>query len=1318
MKDIVNTYVEQFRADHRKARRMASLLLTLALIVIAGVFWQLHSTGIAMTNETWCGLTEHQHSEDCYEDVLVCGLEESEGHTHSEECYETQTVLVCGLEESEEHIHSESCYESEQVLICGLEESEGHVHSEECYESQLICGLEEHTHTVECMSEETADVESASDWEATLPTLTGVCADGVVAIAESQLGYTESTANFTLADDGETRQGYTRYGAWYGNEYGDWDAMFASFCLYYGGVDTDAFPLSSGVYSWAAELKGLSLYADAAEYTPVPGDLAFFDTDGDSRIDRVGIVSAVSESSLSVIQGDYTTADGDMVCENTYSLTAGSIAGFGVLPTETAANGIMLTAEEETQPVLTATDYTLDGVKALYDALPTEAEIEAMTTSAELYAAYDRLAEAYEAYMTLSFNDRVELSGYISDEFGYSHDIYLKVLFEVFMNKIMTVEGSLDLIDAVNLYKGVGILTTLDYTFTDSSGTVITPSSGSNYTLTIEESYKIEMTLYCELMQEGVYTIVLPDEIEVTDSYEKTLTVSDSYGNVYEVGKYISEAGNQIVRFEINDLYKFNGITVSGYIMSKVVARQDFELFEGATIHVDLPDPEKGTTVDKSGKYDTTKGKLTWTATLTGHEYSSIPGMALTDTITTPDTHYFSQDDMTSGIVFTARYFGNGLYTNPTETYVWTVTDGDPNLTWTKSEWVYTFPTSTFTDDNGAGVTPPVSDATNWVITVVYTSTMIPQASGGVISYSNMASCDLSSDVTTVRPPVEEAYINKVGEYVAGDKTTSDDDYIEWTITAVIPAYSGQGTPVFGWRILDDSLSVVDASGNEVETLTNTFADSSYVEITATIGDTTYQVPYYSNVSSSSTSADTPIVWTTGTDSGIYSARDNVNAIMFYNVDSCTSSSCSFSGYRDAFRKKYEDTYSVKCDNDVIYCMCWERAQDVTLTITYRTDVSDIVEKYGTLNEDYSVYNHAQLMHAIIDTDEIPADWPNKTECETEELVDLPVIISKRMTTASPTYLGYEAKFEVKIDSSIIDFTLLDEITITDTMNKALTFVESSLKITWADDNGNSGVLSTDYYTVTNDARNKMFEIVIDRQVVKATSYVLEYSAIWYPLSGSIDTAIENTAELTIGGKTYSSTRKEVVDMSVFMTGTNRMLYIIKGDADDSSMRLADAEFNLYSADNNTLLTTVTTGTNGQGAVSSSTLIPFQEHELYYVIEVTPPDGYQLNSNKYYFWFCDDGGLDINGIDDCPECQTLADALIQSGVSEEYISNPIKTGQAYIETIYIADNKISYELPNTGGTGVQTYTVTGLAVMGVAAFMLTGRRKRGKRKSS
>ncbi|MCD8161545.1 MAG: LPXTG cell wall anchor domain-containing protein, partial [Clostridiales bacterium] len=212
---------------------------------------------------------------------------------------------------------------------------EGHTHTEDCYETVLTCTLEEHTHTVACMSDETADVETADDWEATLPELTGVWAADVVAVAESQLGYTESTANFTLGEDGETRRGYTRYGAWAGNEYGGWDAMFASFCLYYGGVSTEDFPESTGAYAWAVKLDECGLYAEAADCAPAPGDLAFFDTDGDGKADRVGIVTGVDTDSgdLTVIEGDCAADDGaDAVAENTYAADDGTILGYGVLP--------------------------------------------------------------------------------------------------------------------------------------------------------------------------------------------------------------------------------------------------------------------------------------------------------------------------------------------------------------------------------------------------------------------------------------------------------------------------------------------------------------------------------------------------------------------------------------------------------------------------------------------------------------------------------------------------------------------------------------------------------------------------------------------------------------------------------------------------------------------------------------------------------------------------------------------------------------------------------------------------------------------------
>ena len=69
---------------------------------------------------------------------------------------------------------------------------------------QLMRGeLEEHEHTLECYSDPDADLEGPSYWESTLPgSFTGNYAEDLLAVARSQLGYTESTLNFQLDENG------------------------------------------------------------------------------------------------------------------------------------------------------------------------------------------------------------------------------------------------------------------------------------------------------------------------------------------------------------------------------------------------------------------------------------------------------------------------------------------------------------------------------------------------------------------------------------------------------------------------------------------------------------------------------------------------------------------------------------------------------------------------------------------------------------------------------------------------------------------------------------------------------------------------------------------------------------------------------------------------------------------------------------------------------------------------------------------------------------------------------------------------------------
>lgn len=380
MSDIVKGTIRKISAEHKKRRRAICALLVVSLFVAGGVSWQLHLTGITLSNDACCGMEEHHHTEACGETrTLICGFSENdesqpgdtqttnEPHTHNDSCYEERQVLSCGLSEhshsdgcyettqtlncTEDHEHTDSCYTTEQILACGLDEhthgedcyttekalicdqpeTEPHHHTEDCYEITYNCGLEEHTHTVLCYSDHGADLETADDWERTLPDeLTGTWADDVIAVAQSQLGYQESENNFILAEDEETIRGYTRYGEWYGNPYGDWCAMFASFCLHYADIPEEAIPYASGCPSWISKLDRMGLYEAADDYIPVPGDIVFFAGEDSDEADHVGIVTALDEDTylnidvLRTIEGNVSGRVG----EKEYELPDETIIGY------------------------------------------------------------------------------------------------------------------------------------------------------------------------------------------------------------------------------------------------------------------------------------------------------------------------------------------------------------------------------------------------------------------------------------------------------------------------------------------------------------------------------------------------------------------------------------------------------------------------------------------------------------------------------------------------------------------------------------------------------------------------------------------------------------------------------------------------------------------------------------------------------------------------------------------------------------------------------------------------------------------------------
>ena len=337
MQKLVKDYLNELNKKQKKRRRAGIAVVLLVVLVVGGVVGSLTQYGVAMTGRERCGQEEHQHSEECYKEELVCGLEEGEGHTHADECLYPEE-LVCGLEETEGqdgeegHVHTEDCYAVPEGWACGLEESEGHTHTEDCYESELACGKEEHVHTEDCYVDKDADVEDAGVWDAQYADVKWKesWGENLVTAAQMQIGYEESSDNYITADDG-SHKGYTRYGQFAVNNgaeesklYADWDAAFVNFCLYYAGlngIETKVFPEIPGetdTAKWCEEFEKVreenSSYLTGPQgYTPEAGDIVFFDRETE---EQMGIVSSYNKETneIKIIEGNR----GNKVKENTY----------------------------------------------------------------------------------------------------------------------------------------------------------------------------------------------------------------------------------------------------------------------------------------------------------------------------------------------------------------------------------------------------------------------------------------------------------------------------------------------------------------------------------------------------------------------------------------------------------------------------------------------------------------------------------------------------------------------------------------------------------------------------------------------------------------------------------------------------------------------------------------------------------------------------------------------------------------------------------------------------------------------------------------
>ena len=266
MAGITNEYLSDHKLFRTRNKKILFWFPLIAILVAIAVFWCLKLIGITVTSDTLCGIEEHIHSVDCYSEQFVNDFDVTQGI-------------------------------SQKILICTKPE---------------------HTHSQECFPDQNADIETASDWTKSFENveLTNNVAKNIFAIASSQIGYKESLLNYEYDENAE-KNGYTRYGAWYGNPYGKWNTMFVSFCINYANVNDSDKLVNASPESMRLAWQEKGVYAANKKYTCSIGDIVFFDINADDIADRTGIVMYLGDNVFIVAEGDVDGAVDKVIYENT-----------------------------------------------------------------------------------------------------------------------------------------------------------------------------------------------------------------------------------------------------------------------------------------------------------------------------------------------------------------------------------------------------------------------------------------------------------------------------------------------------------------------------------------------------------------------------------------------------------------------------------------------------------------------------------------------------------------------------------------------------------------------------------------------------------------------------------------------------------------------------------------------------------------------------------------------------------------------------------------------------------------------------------------
>lgn len=119
----------------------------------------------------------------------------------------------------------------------------------------------------------------------------------VVKIATGELGYVEGKGN------------YTKYGKWFGLDGVSWCGIFVSWVYSHAGYPLGKIDFYKGFASCQYAYKFFK-EKNKITQTPMPGDIVFFDFDGNGKFEHTGLfVGYINDEYFETIEGNTSTKD-------------------------------------------------------------------------------------------------------------------------------------------------------------------------------------------------------------------------------------------------------------------------------------------------------------------------------------------------------------------------------------------------------------------------------------------------------------------------------------------------------------------------------------------------------------------------------------------------------------------------------------------------------------------------------------------------------------------------------------------------------------------------------------------------------------------------------------------------------------------------------------------------------------------------------------------------------------------------------------------------------------------------------------------------